>query len=251
MSSQFQDLTQQFNSLLTEYKETYQNYIDTLNSKNNSFQQVPNSSYIGESNLSVLNNTTADACQSACTLNSDCTGATFNTTINSCTLASGNGQLIYNATATAIVKQLLYYSTHLKDLNQQMIELNQQMMTLSNNNYDQYNKNQAQSQQQDQIVQNNYNVLLNERLEIEKLSRQYQTINAAYDDGNLIVNANYSKYIVFLLITILLVILLLRTFLSGLQRGGGNSNFKNNSKNVNALFGFLCFVILIIQIFKK
>ena len=250
MSSQFQDLTQQFNVLLTEYKETYENYINTLNSKNNSFQQVPTSSYIGESNLSVLNNSSVDACQTECTLNTNCTGATFNTTSNTCKLATGNGEIIYNANATAIVKNLLYYSTHLKDLNQQMIVLNEQMMTLSNNNYEQYNENQTISKQQDQIVQNNYNVLLDERLEIEKLSRQYQTLNAAYDDGNLIVNANYSKYIVFLLITILLVILLLRTFLSGLQRGGG-SNFVNTSKKVNALFGILCFIILIIQIFKK
>jgi len=249
MSSQFQDLTQQFNALLSEYKETYQNYIDTLNSKNNAVQQVPNSSYIGESNLSVLNNTIIDECQSACTLNSDCTGATFDTTLNSCTLSSGNGQIIYNANAIAIVKQLLYYSTHLKDLNQQMIILNEQMINLSNNNYNEYNKNQVQSQEQEEIVQNNYNVLLNERLEIDKLSRQYQTINAAYNDGNSIVNENYLKYIVFLLITILLVMLLLRTFLSGLQRGG--SKFTNTSIKINALFGILCFVILIIQIFKR
>ena len=154
MSSQFQDLTQQFNTLLTEYKQTYDNYINTLTTKDNTFMQIPNYSYIGETNLSVLNDTTIDACQSACSSNSDCTGATFNTTLNTCTLISGNGQLVYNATAIAIAKKLLYYTTYLKDLNYQMINLNEQMIQLSTQNYNQYNENQAQSQEQDVIVQN-------------------------------------------------------------------------------------------------
>jgi hypothetical protein len=252
MSSQFQDLTQQFNTLLNEYTETYDNYINTLKAKDNTFIQIPNYSYIGESNLSVLNNTTIDACQSACTLNTDCTGATFNTSLNNCTLASGSGQLIYNTTGIAIAKKLLYYTTYLKDLNQQMINLNEQMINLSKNNYDQSNQNQTQIQQQEQIVKNNYNVLLDERKIIEKLGRQYQTIDAAYKDVNVVVNENYAKYIVFLLIAILLILYSIRLIFSSTQRGGGmNSNIFKKMSKVNALFGIFCLIVLIIQIYKK
>ena len=51
MSSQLQNLSQQFNNLLNEYTNTYQEYISLLNSNDNSLTTFPNYSFVGQSNI--------------------------------------------------------------------------------------------------------------------------------------------------------------------------------------------------------
>ena len=67
---------------------------------------------------------------------------------------------------------------------------------------------------------------IDDQKKIEKIDRQFQTLNAAYEDGNIIVNANYSNYIVLIFVIIFLIFLLLRISFSGPPyRGLFNSNF--------------------------
>ena len=199
MSSQLQNLSSQFNTLLVEYKETYNKYVEVLNTNDNSFTHTPGFSFVGDTNLNVLGNSSVSACESACSKNSSCTGATFNNTLNNCTLGSGPGSMVPTTNSIAIVKKALYYSNLLKEMNVKMTALNQQMIDISKNNYNQINENQTQTKEKHIIMINNHNVLIDERIEIEKMIRQFQTLEAAYEDGNIIVNANYSSYIVLLL----------------------------------------------------
>jgi hypothetical protein len=50
MSTQLQNLSSQFNSLLTQYTDTYKEYISLVNSNDNSLTAVPNSAFVGKSN---------------------------------------------------------------------------------------------------------------------------------------------------------------------------------------------------------
>jgi hypothetical protein len=249
MSTQFQELQQQFNKLLNEYKDTYKKYTNAINSKDVNLKQIQNYFFVSETNLNMLSNSSIDACESSCYSNESCSGATFNNTSNNCTLSSGNGNIVYADNSIAIVQQTLYYSNKLKELNVQLSELNKQIMNESKKNYNTINKNQTQSQQQEEIMKNNYNVLLQERLEIEKMIMQFQTIDSAYENNNITVNANYTKYIIFMFIVIILIIFLIKYAFFTSQNGGGKKNNILQSKYV--MIPFLCFIIVFFAVIKK
>ena len=61
MSSQLQILSNQFNALLTQYTNTYQEYISLVNSNRNSLTTVPNSSFFSQRYIKTLSNSTLDA----------------------------------------------------------------------------------------------------------------------------------------------------------------------------------------------
>jgi hypothetical protein len=71
------------------------------------------------------------------------------------------------------------------------------------------------------IMVKNNNILRKEREEIDEMIDQIQTLNAAYEDGSLVVNANYMHYIVFMFVIIFLILLLFRVAVSTPQYGGG------------------------------
>jgi NADH:ubiquinone oxidoreductase subunit 3 (subunit A) len=221
MSSQLENLSSQFNTLLTQYTNTYQKYINILNSNENNFITIPETSYIAESNFNVINNTSLDTCQTYCESNSNCSGATFNNNADSCTLSSGSGNFNSTPNSTSIVKQVLYYSNQLQKLNTQLLGINKQMMYTTNNSLSQIQETKQKNQQQEQILNNNYQTLSKERLDIDKMVKQYKTLNAAYENGNINVTSNYYFYIVLLFVSIFLIGLFMKF---SLQVSDNNSN---------------------------
>ena len=142
MSTQTQDLSEQFNSLLTKYTDTYQSYITALNANDVSSTQT--------------------------------------------------------------------YSHQLQDINSQLININKQIMTTTQDNYNQFTQTKEQIQAREQTIVTNYQTLTQERIEIEQMIRQYETINAAYEDGTINTTSNYYNYIVLLFIVMFLMVLLLK-----------------------------------------
>jgi hypothetical protein len=213
MSTQLQNLNSEFNSLLTQYKDTYQNYINALNTNNINLTTVPNTSFIGTSNINTLSNSTITSCKTACSTNTSCTGATFNSDLNTCILSNGTGSLISTNQSIAIVQEAIYYSYQLQQLNSKLININNQMMNNATQNESQYNQNQQQNTIQNESLNNNYYTLQQEKNQINEMIRQYETLNAAYNNGSIEVNSNYFNYVVLLLIVILLIFILIKLFI--------------------------------------
>ena len=84
--------------------------------------------------------------------------------------------------------------------------------------------------------QNNYQILIQERDQIEAMVRQFQTLNSAYTDGNLVVTSNYYSYIILLFVVIFLVFLLMRFSLFG------------ELSNAYLFYGFILIVIILFAI---
>ncbi len=215
-------LSNKFNSLLTQYQETYQDFLNTINSNNDTLTTVSNSAFVGQSNINTIQGSSADNCLSSCSSNASCSGATFDNTSNTCTLSSGTGNIINSTKQTAIVKQALYYSNQLKRLNDELITLNNSIMQHMDSNINNYSQSQKMNNEKAEILSKNYNTLQQERGDIDEMIRQYETLNAAYENGNANVTSNYYSYIVYLLIAIFLVLLLLKTNVSSNQVGGGH-----------------------------
>jgi hypothetical protein len=240
MSSQLQTLSEQFNVLLTQYTNTYQEYISLLGSNNNNLTPFPNFSFVGQSNITTLNNSNLDDCLNDCSANSSCSGATFNNTLNTCTLSSGSGSLSYTEQSTAIAQHALYYSYKLQRLNSQLTNVNQQIANINNSSYGQYQQTQEQNQQQQQILQSNYQTLQQEREQIEDMIKQFETANASYEDGNLNVTSNYYSFLLLVVVAIFLIIVLMKFSLTAQQTGGGWSI----DGNKNIFYMFLVIVVI-------
>ena len=237
-----QNLSEQFNSILTQYQDTYQKYISSLKSSDNSFIVTPNTMFIGKTNIRSIPNSTIDSCLSACAANNTVSGASFNVSNNNCILSSGDGSLVRNNNSKSLVPKNVYYSYQLQELNTQLLTINKQMidkLEKEETSFQQFTQNQPH--QLDQSLLNNYQTLTNQREEINKMVRSYESLDAAYQDGNINVTSYYYNYIVLILITILLAFLLIKFSVTGKQSGGGGNNFKNE-----ALFLFGIMVIFLI-----
>lgn len=215
-------LSNKFNSLLTQYQDTYQDFLNTINSNDNTLTTVSNSAFVGQSNVNTIQGSSVDNCLSSCTSNTSCSGATYDNNLNTCTLSSGTGNIISSNNQTAIVKQALYYSNQLKNLNNELLNLNNTMMQNANSSMNTYSQTQQMNTTKAEILQNNYKTLENERSQIEEIIGQYETLNSAYENGNINVTSNYYLYIVYLLIAIFLVFLFFKITASGNQVGGGH-----------------------------
>jgi hypothetical protein len=98
-------------------------------------------------------------------------------------------------------------------------------------------------QEQDAILHQNYNFLNEERYRIEKFEKDFETLNSAAYNSQLIVTSNYYRYIVLMFISILLIFLLIKYSGTG-QQGGGEGNFKKES------FFLFCLMLVFLSISK-
>jgi len=102
--------------------------------------------------------------------------------------------------------------------------------------------------QSESILQKNYNKLQQERIEIERIIKENETLDSAYIDGNLYVSSNYYNYIVYLFVALFLLFLLIRLGVSNEQNGGSITLERNKST-----FGILglCVIIILNTIVKN
>jgi len=86
---------------------------------------------------------------------------------------------------------------------------------------------------------------MKEREIIDNIDLQNNTLNAAYEDSNIIVTSRYSEYIALLFTSILLIMLFFRFNTTEIQ-GGGGINY-----NTNTFIKVLLIVIFIIFYFNR
>lgn len=238
MSTQMEILSNKFNNLLIQYQDIYKKFLDTINSGNNSLTIVPNSAFIGKNNINTIQGTSVKNCLTSCNSNKMCSGATFDNNLNTCTLTSGNGDIVYSKSQSAIVKQALYYTNQLRKINNKLTEINSSMLNYINSNMNNFSQTQQKNNEKAIILNQNYQTLEQERLEIDEMIKEFESLNSALENGNINVTTNYYSYIMYLLITILLIFLLMRINLNIEQRGGGQIN------KSYLIYIFLIFIII-------
>jgi hypothetical protein len=221
-TAQIQNLNAKFNDILSEYQNTYQEYLKTIDSSSNDLTLIDNFAYNGGTSISHTQSPGAEDCLTSCQNTSSCTGATFDASGQICSLTSGQGKIIKSNGSSAILQQSALYSYKLQDLNSQLINLNKEISNNISGSYSGYQQQQDQHDQQKQTMQQNYQVLEQERDEIAQMVRQFQTLDGAMDNGELNVTMYYYNYVILAFIVIILVILLIKYSFAGQQRGGGN-----------------------------
>ena len=250
-SPELQNLNDQFNSILSEYQNTYQEYIKTINSDSNDLMVVKDFMYNGGSSISeeskiVYGNRCLEICQNT----QLCTGANYDKHRKKCSLISGDGNLIELKGNKAIVPKGVYYSYKLQKLNDELMQLNKQISTNVSASSSVYQQNQQQQMSQKQAIDQNYQVLEEEREHINDMISQYQTLQEATNDGEINVTMYYYNYIILAFIVFLLVLLLVKYSVTGQQNGGtivGNRFYKE----AMFLFGLMTIFLALSGIFDN
>lgn len=234
--SELNTLSIQYNNTLNLYKQTYKNYIDSLkllNYKNKNFVKVPNSIYLGTSNLNTTKINDINTCQNICSSNQSCSGATYNLQNNNCSTKKGKSNIIKGTNYDiSIVPKHIQLSYELKNLNEQLILLNKKMLILINNTTQNYNQDILKRQKQQQALKNNYDNLYVEKNEINNMIYQYETIDSRLNDSELKLTEYYSRYIILLFIVLIIFIIglsYLPNIFNNNLNGGGKSNLNKIS----------------------
>ena len=225
-SSQIQTLSNQFNSLLTEYQTTYTEFMNTIKSNDTSLTTVKNSAFTGSGTINTTPGSSISDCTTACSSNKSCSGATFTQNNSNCTLSSGSGNIVNSKNSTAIVQKGLYYSYQLQNLNQQLMNINKQINNTVNQSNTEYQNNLGEINERGQALQQNYVVLTGDKERIDIMIREFETLTEAQENSDINATMNYYNYIVLLFVAIFLVCLLLRFSVPSEQSGGGNGNSK-------------------------
>lgn len=231
-NSQSQTLSNKFNTLLSEYQSTYSDFIDVVNSNDNTFITVDNTAFNGANIIKTIPMSNVNSCSTSCSSNTSCTGATFTST-NNCVLSSGNGNIINTANSSAIVKKALFYSYQLQKINQELMNLNQEINNNVEPTYNTYQNNLDKINVREKAIKQNYLVLTQDRENIAKLVREFETLDSVQENGDIKATMNYYNYIVLVFIAILLLFLLLRFSIPNQQNGGSNTFFKKMFGNSN------------------
>ena len=231
-NSQSQTLSNKFNTLLSEYQSTYSDFIDVVNSNDNTFITVDNTAFNGANIIKTIPMSNVNSCSTSCSSNTSCTGATFTST-NNCVLSSGNGNIINTANSSAIVKKALFYTYQLQKINQELMNLNQEINNNVEPTYNTYQTNLDKIKVREKAIKQNYLVLTQDRENIAKLVREFETLDSVQENGDIKATMNYYNYIVLVFIAILLLFLLLRFSIPNQQNGGSNTFFKKMFGNSN------------------
>jgi hypothetical protein len=220
-------LSKDYNSLLNEYKQTFEKYLNSLQNSTVNLITVPNAVFLGESPLQTDSLNSANDCLQSCSSTTFCSGATFYKNNNICSLRKGPGSIISGKNNDAIVPISLYYSYQLKEMNQQLLDLNKDIMETLHQSYGSFQENSQLEQKHGLLIEQNYLYLKEDETKIEKMINEEEYLNSANENSQIMVQQNYYNFIIYFLITILLIFLFFRIlFLNGSEQREGTKFYK-------------------------
>ena len=132
------------------------------------------------------------------------------------------------------------YSKELQKLNTMLISINQQIIIIINDSSSEYQEDVLLRRQKKQFLEQNYIILTNEKQKINRMLNQYNTLDSATENTELILTQNYYRYIALFIVAILLIFLLIKFSVSGDDQRGGGKIFKNE-----AIFLFTLMIVFL------
>jgi hypothetical protein len=229
-------LEKEYQSVLTQYQEAYQNYIDTLNSgASNTFSALPGNTWWGQGGLTEGTASTNEECESMCASNSSCTGATFNPVKKYCWARAGDGILTPGLDSDyALIPQSKANMLVLSGLNDKLLSLNQQMSdTLSQIN-PQVQQQQNDKTQKQAELNDYYSQLLAEKMKMEQLLEEYNSISEDNDQQTLYANQQNATLRVWAIAACILLLIIVRMFIT------------KSSTQVSVAFWLILIILLIV-----
>lgn len=209
-----------YKNLLIQYQQAVANYVNYIKqdpSSNNMVEKyvtINGKQFLGSSTLSQNNSATLNDCIASCSSNPKCSGATYNQTNYKqpmCFLRTGDGNLVNGLSSDiAIVpkgKQLL---SIVQNINNQLNETNTQILDLAEQAKPTYNELNIEKESENETLIKQYAQLHAERVKIDKMMSEYETLDQSQSEGTIETNKNYYVYILLCIIAILIIFLFIK-----------------------------------------
>ena len=209
-----ESLSAQYKNYLIEYQQAVANYVNFLKHppSNSSMSTVNGSSYWGTSSVGENVSQTLQQCEASCANTAGCTGATFNPPNNgqvNCFLRGGDSNLSpgsdndYAILPTATMLLLI-----VKNINQQLTDVNSQIQQKTNAGQPLYDEQSEQRGLQTFELIGQFIQLNQEREKINQVLNEYQTLDQAQTQGDIMINQNYYSFLLLLGLAIVILIIL-------------------------------------------
>lgn len=253
-----ENLQQEYSNLLIKYKQAVTDYISYLNIEseystatepnykinNPPLTSIQGMAYTGTGSAGQSTANTVQECQADCASSSTCTGATF--VSGKCNIRIGDSPIVPSSNDSyAIIPKSKQLLMNMNDLNNQLLNINKQITNKIKIGQPVYNKFQSQNDDKSQELLKNYKELEEERGNIIKLLREYETLDTTENENQIKITQNYYTYILLFILAIAVIFLLIKITSTGttptsptIQTGG--------ELNENAYY--ILFVILLLVV---
>lgn len=208
-------LSKEYDVVLAKYIQIQSDYITSLNeNKNNDLspqKMITNrgTAFWGTSGIDEKKVTNANVCVALCSENSKCSGATFNSADKYCRLRKGTGNLVpASKNEISIIPESSMKLFELKRTNERLIEINNKIKKLVSNNMPLYNENKVEMAMKNDTLKDNYYKLTADKLKIEQKIKENEGLQRQQENDALVLNANYSKYTMYFIIVVALILFL-------------------------------------------
>ena len=203
---QIQALENEFNLVMMNYEQAYQNYLNIINS-DSSYNYIQNRVLLGGNNILDTTSNNVSDCMTLCSNNSSCTGANYNSNNNSCILKSGVlTATISNNSDYAIITQISQITNILSELT---FELDFILTTLTEEVNGLIPKNQYEQEQKNIEIEKLYiksQMLKFDKQQIELMKTENKKLENEYNISTLNVKQNNLNFILWVILAIVIFI---------------------------------------------
>lgn len=199
-------LENEFNLIMMEYEQAYQNYLNIKNS-DSSYNYIQSRVLLGGTDILDSSSSDVTGCMTLCSNNTSCTGANYNTNNKSCILKSGVlTASITHDTNYAIITQISQITNVLRELSQQ---LNNVLNALTERVNGLIPKDEYEQEQKNIEIEKLYikSQMLNyDKKQIEIMINENNELNNQYDISTLNVKRYNFNFILWVILAIVILI---------------------------------------------
>jgi len=210
-------LETEYNNTLIQYQQAYQNYTEDLTKyqTNKTSNNILNGRvFWGTSGIKQISTNDINVCKASCSETPNCSGATFNSTSNTCWLRSGDGDVFPGLnTETAIIPDVIQSSNILKKLNAKLLDINTKIINLIQSSTEDYTTQIQTRNNLDTQLKQNYNDLIKETNHVNRLIRETENIDELNNNSQIIINHYYLIYTVIIILVFLCILIVVYNYM--------------------------------------
>jgi hypothetical protein len=206
-------LQKEYEVTLQQYEESSNNYINTIDSQDgsNTFVALKGRTWWGSTGLKEGSVETQNECESMCSADEKCTGATFNPVKKYCWTRGGDGKLApgEDEDYALLTKQKAALGLT-NSLNDKLISINIEITNLLKDIEPEVNEQKKEMNTKQQQLNDSYQKLLENKIAMEKQLQDYYSIEKENESQSLFVNQKNTLLRFWVLITCLVLIFTIR-----------------------------------------
>lgn len=209
-------LEEEYEELLLQYKQTYQEYINALKGSSRNFLIANSSKYVGLQNINQVVTADQTICRDLCYSTALCNGANYDSTTRNCSLFNNAATSPISSGAVsdfAIYLNIKELNDRLNQLNLKLVEKNKNIFDFIKKSETHYNEDRSDMNNLTTTLETNYINLYDEKQKINNLLHEFESYIEKDVSTKTEANRNYIIYVLLFFILIIILIILIKTIM--------------------------------------